>query len=253
MKYFLAVTISLLSFSIFAKHMDVYDQSRNRHIPISVSYPKNDKVCSEQNKCNVAFISAGNRVPYEKYSFITEPLNNLNYLVVAIDHELPSDPPLSKTGDLYKTRIENWERGAETLDFVHTSLAKSKQFSHYDFDHLILIGHSNGGDISTWLTKENKSYIAQLITFDHKRVTLPKVKGLKVLSIRSPQYPTKEGVLLTKNDQKEFGICIIEIPGSKHMDLTDYGREEVKQEVADIVEGFLLDTETCDKLTTIVK
>jgi hypothetical protein len=245
MNYFLGALLALLSFSSFAEHLDIFDQSRNRNIPISVTYPTNESACQSNQPCKVAFISAGYRVPYEKYAFLTDRLIELNYLVIAIDHELPSDPPLSRTGDLYETRIENWQRGAKTIGFVHDYLAK--RLLDYDFNHLTLIGHSNGGDISTWLTKENSSYVKQLITLDHKRVTLPKNNKIKVLSVRATEYPTKKGVLLTDSEQRQFGVCIIEIPNSKHMDLTDYGTEPVKHKVQKIVNGFLIN-QTCSSI-----
>lgn len=245
MNYLLGAFISLLSFSCFAVNFDVYDKSRDRHIPISVTYPENDNACQSNSPCEVVFISAGNRVPYEKYAFLIDRLSVLGYLVVAIDHELPADPPLSITGDLYKTRIENWQRGAKTLNFVHDYL--SKRFPNYDFNNLTLVGHSNGGDISTWLTKEEKSYVKRLITLDHKRVAFPKKKNLKVLSVRAAEYPTMEGVLLNTSEQKMFGVCVIEIPNSKHMDLTDYGPESIKKKVCKMVEKFLLN-ETCSSI-----
>lgn len=245
MNCFWGALISLLSFSSFAEHLDIFDQSRDRHIPISVTYPTNENACQPKSPCEVVFISAGYRVPYEKYAFLTDRLIELNYLVIAIDHELPSDPPLSRTGNLYETRIENWQRGAKTIDFVHNYL--SKRFLNYDFDHLTLIGHSNGGDISTWLTKQNSSYVKQLITLDHKRVTLPKNKNIKVLSVRATEYPTKKGVLLTDSEQNKFGVCIVEIPNSKHMDLTDYGLEPVQQKVRQLVESFL-SRQTCSSI-----
>ena len=245
MNYLVGVFIALLSFSTFAEHMNIYDESRDRNVPISIAYPVNVKVCQSNSPCEVIFISAGYRVPYEKYAFLTDLLTKLNYLVVSIDHELPSDPPLSRVGDLYETRIENWQRGAETINLVQGNL--SKRFINYDFKHLTLVGHSNGGDISTWLTNENSSYVKQLITLDHKRVTLPKNKKVKVLSVTSPEYPIKKGVLLTNSERKTYGVCVIEIPNSKHMDLTDYGSDFVKEKVIQIVNSFL-SNESCSSI-----
>lgn len=245
MNYLAGVFLALLSLSSFAEHTNIYDESRNRNIPISIAYPDNAKACQSRSPCEVIFISAGYRVPYEKYNFLTSLLTNFNYLVVSIDHELPSDPPLSRTGDLYETRIENWQRGSKTLELVQDKL--SKRFNNYDFKQLTLVGHSNGGDISTWLTNENSSYIKQLITLDHKRVTLPKNKKVKVLSITSPEYPIKKGVLLSNSERKNYGACVIEIPNSKHMDLTDYGSAIVKEKVIQIVTSFL-SNETCNSI-----
>ena len=151
-------------------------------------------------------------------------------------------PLYLEPGDLYETRIENWKRGAKTIQVVQNTL--SKRFINYDFQHLTLIGHSNGGDIATWLTNENSTSVKQLITLDHKRVTLPKNSDLKVLAITSPEYAIKKGVLLSNLERKQFAVCVIDIAKSKHMDFTDYGTMAIKQEVIQIINRFL-SNETC--------
>ncbi|MGF1909770.1 alpha/beta hydrolase [Vibrio kasasachensis] len=245
MKHVFGIFLSILPLMISAKTVVVSDLTRERSIPIEVNLSTSMKACTSEKRCHVAFISAGNRVPFTKYKFITESLNDLGYMTVAIDHELPNDPPLSKTGDLYQTRIENWERGAKTIDFLQQELAL--RFPAYDFSKLTLIGHSNGGDISTWLSNENKSNIYQLITLDHKRVTLPKNDEIRILSLRSPEYPTKSGVLPTIEEQNTYSSCIVEISASKHMDFTDYGVAAVQQKTIEIMSGFV-NGKTCSFL-----
>ncbi|MBD1578020.1 alpha/beta hydrolase [Vibrio sp. S11_S32] len=247
MKRILGLFLSALSFMANAEPLVVYDSSRDRSIPLEIGLPLYPTVCSLEKQCNVAFISAGNRVPFQKYKFLSDALNELGYMTIAVDHELPNDPPLSKTGDLYQTRIENWSRGAQTLDFLQEELAL--RFASYNFNNLTLVGHSNGGDISTWLSNENKSYISQLITLDHKRVTLPKTSKIRVLSLRSPEYPTKIGILPTIEEQQLYDSCIVEIPASKHMDFTDYGTNEMKQKTIRIVASFIKGT-PCMSLKT---
>ncbi|MDH5917467.1 alpha/beta hydrolase [Vibrio splendidus] len=245
MKCLIGVFLGALSLSATAQSMVIVDSTRDRSISLEVVLPQDSDSCTTKEQCDVAFISAGNRVPFTKYSFVGEMLNDKGYMTIYVDHELPSDPPLSKTGDLYKTRIENWTRGAQTLNVLQYELAS--RFPAYDFDKLTLVGHSNGGDISTWLSNENKSYVSQLITLDHKRVTLPKSENIRVLSIRATEYPTKEGVLPTESEQKQYGSCVVEIPDSKHMDLSDYGSNLAKQSTNDIMIGFL-DGLACEEL-----
>ncbi|WP_330960255.1 alpha/beta hydrolase [Photobacterium sp. 53610] len=249
MKRFLGVSLLILPLVVNAKTTVVLDSSRERSIPVEIEFPKNTDNCTPLNRCNVAFISAGNRVPFTKYKFVSETLNRLGYMTVAVDHELSTDPPLSRTGDLYQTRIENWERGADTLDFLQRELGM--RFPSFDFNKLTLVGHSNGGDISTWLSNEHKKYIYQLITLDHMRVTLPKTDKMKVLSVRASEYPTKSGVLPTEAEQQTYGSCIVEIPASKHMDLTDYGLSAVQQKTINIISGFVKGL-TCADLRTEV-
>lgn len=243
MTYLLFLGLLISSFSSNAETIIVQDSVRGRSIPISIQFPESRDNCHLDNQCNVAFISAGNKVPYMKYQFITQELNKDGYMTVAVNHELPNDPPLSITGDLYQTRIENWQRGADTLNFLQHEL--SHRFPSYSFESLTLIGHSNGGDISAWLGE--KSYVYQLITLDSKRVALPKSNKIRVLSIGASEYPTKAGIMPTNSEQKKYGSCVVKIPNSKHMDLTDYGSEEVKDKANKVISGFLR-KEACDDL-----
>lgn len=231
----------VLAFSACSQEITFHDVNRDREISITITLPTKQKYCSNKSKCKVAFISAGYGVPYTKYHFITKVLNENGILSIAINHELQNDPPLSKTGDLYNTRIENWKRGAETIYFIKNKLLPL--FTNYDFNKLILIGHSNGGDISTWLSNENTDYISQLITLDNMRVTLPKTHNINVLSIRASEYVPNKNILPTQSEQSEFNSCVITIPHSKHMDLTDFGTDMVKSKAVKAIIDFLKNQE----------
>ena len=215
----------------------IYDESRDRNIPIEITLPQTTKICKKESKCPVALLSSGYGVSHLKYTFLANQLNDLGYLVVAIGHELPNDPPLSKSGDLFETRSENWRRGAQTLDFIKSVL--SKRLAYYDFDNLLLVGHSNGGDISSWLSNENKPYIKSLITLDHRRVPLPMGTGMKVLSIRASDFPADKGVLPFELEQ--INTCVVEIPDSRHNDLSDYGPEWLKDKITLLIRNYLLE------------
>jgi hypothetical protein len=131
MRYNIGFLLSCIACSCFSTTLDVYDANRDRHIPISVDFPEETINCSTTQKCHVAFISSGYKVPYLKYQFITNLLHSMNYLTVTVDHELLGNPPMSRKGDLYKTRIENWQRGALTLDFLQHEL--TARFPEYSF------------------------------------------------------------------------------------------------------------------------
>ena len=166
------VLLILLANPVFAsEYRVVKDADRQRDIPIQISLPMDVSSCNAENQCPVAFLSSGYGVAYDKYSFISDALNKAGYLVVAIQHELPGDPALAVTGNLYAERSENWKRGATTLKFVRNQL--QSEFSGYDFNKLTFVGHSNGGDISSWLLNEGVHFAETLITLDHRRVPLP--------------------------------------------------------------------------------
>ena len=229
---FLFLIASFASFS----HADIiYDQSRDRNVPIDITVPQTETRCKKETKCPVAFLSAGYGVSHLKYSFLANQLSDLGYLVVAIGHELPNDPPLSTSGNLFETRSENWRRGAQTLDFVRSTL--SERLKQYDFDNLLLVGHSNGGDISAWLGNEKKPYIESIITLDHRRVPLPRDPKLKILSIRASDFPADKGVLPLETEQSD--ICVVTIPDSRHNDMADDGPEWLKEKMNFLVRHYL--------------
>ena len=243
MKYLQGLVFLIASSASVSNAETIYDESRDRNIPIEITRPKVAKNCEEESKCPVAMLSAGYGVSHLKYTFLANQLNDLGYLVVAIGHELPNDPLLSTSGNLFETRSENWRRGAQTLDFVKSIL--SKRLAYYDFDNLLLVGHSNGGDISSWLGNENKPYIKSLITLDHRRVPLPRDIDIKVLSIRASDFPADKGVLPSESAQGN--ICVVKIPDSRHNDISDYGPDWLKDKINLLVRGYLLE-QSCSAL-----
>lgn len=243
MKYLQCLVFLIASSASISNAETIYDESRDRKIPIEITLPQTAKSCNEEFKCPVALLSAGYGVSHLKYEFLSKQLNVLGYLVVAIGHELPNDPPLSTSGNLFETRSENWLRGAQTLDYIKSIL--SKRLVNYDFDNLLLVGHSNGGDISSWLGNENKPYIKSLITLDHRRVPLPRDTDIKILSIRASDFPADKGVLPSASEQSN--ICVVKIPDSRHNDMSDYGPEWLKNKINLLVRNHLLE-QSCSAL-----
>lgn len=237
MQYLQALVLLIASSASISNAETIYDESRDRKIPIAITLPQIAKSCNEKYKCPVVLLSAGYGVSHLKYKFLVNQFTNLGYLVVAIRHELANDPPLSTSGNLFETRTENWRRGAKTLDFVRLNL--SKRLRNYDFNNLVLVGHSNGGDISSWLSNENMSYISSLITLDHRRVPLPRDTHIKILSVRASDFPADKGVLPSASEQSN--ICVVKIPDSRHNDISDYGPEWLKNKISLLVRNYLLE------------
>lgn len=235
----------------YATEQTLFDQSRNRSIPIKIDLPNDPANCSLEEPCSVALVSAGYGVVHTDYQFLTRPLTDIGFMVVAIGHELPSDPPLSVSGNLYETRQENWKRGAQTLVFVKETL--QKQYKNYNFNELVLIGHSNGGDISAWLANAlssntgDESFIRSLVTLDHRRVPLPRTDLIDVFSIRASDFAADKGVLLTDEERSTYNSCETTIAKAKHSDMTDGGPEWLKKQLAELVFNFVVGV-SCDLL-----
>ncbi|HAA44074.1 MAG: hypothetical protein XD36_1809 [Halomonas sp. 54_146] len=234
---FLILLIFLANPVFAAEHRVIEDAERQRDIPIQISFPVDVSSCSDENQCPVVFLSSGYGVAYDKYSFISDALNKAGYLVVAIQHELPGDPALAVTGNLYTERNENWKRGARTLKFIRAQL--QSEFSGYDFNKLTLVGHSNGGDISSWLLTEGVDFAETLITLDHRRVPLPRSGSPSILSIRGSDFPADQGVLYTAQEMAMYNACIVQIANSKHNDMTDFGPDWLKASISNTLLSFI--------------
>lgn len=237
MNRLLALVLPFISTMGFAD--PIVDENRDRTIPIEITTPSDDFDCSVDSKCAVAFISAGYGIPHTKYKFLAKTFSKLGYLVIAIGHELPGDPSLSVSGDLFQTRSENWIRGAETLKVVRNELRT--RHVDYDFDNIVLAGHSNGGDISAWLLRESPSFVSHIITLDHRRVPFPRTKNVKVLTVRASDFKADNDVLPTSTEQTEFGSCVVRIANSRHNDMSDFGPSLLKSKIQKVVKDWLSD------------
>lgn len=219
------------------KAEQVYDAERDRHIPLKVYHPVDGDLCTIDDKCQVAFVSAGYGMSHLDYQFLVSTLSQQNFLTVAVGHELPGDPPLARKGKYLITRAENWDRGVKTLEFLVRQL--SQQYPAFDFSLLTLVGHSNGGDISAWMARSNPEIIRSVVTLDHRRVPLPRSAHISVLSVRATDFPADPDVLFTSAELREFSGCIVEIPDSKHNDMSDYGPELLRMTIQRLLSAFL--------------
>ncbi|WP_337879322.1 hypothetical protein [Rheinheimera sp.] len=211
------------------------DNSRNRAIPVALYFP-NHRHCAAKKLCPVALLSPGYGVPHTGYAFIAGQLRSEGYFVVAVQHDLPTDPPLAKTGDLFSVRMPMWQRGAQNLRFVRHHL--SAVYPAFDWTALTLIGHSNGGDISALLLRESPGFASRLITLDNRRYPLPRHDTVQVLSVRGSDFPADAGVLPAAEEQVK-SVCVSTIAGSRHNDLTDQGSEVLKATINQLVLSFV--------------
>ncbi|MFC3031521.1 alpha/beta fold hydrolase [Pseudoalteromonas fenneropenaei] len=223
---------------------ELTDATRQRAIPVVIQLPVQTS-CSKAAPCRVAILGSGYGIAHNEYQFITTVLNQRGYLTIAIQHELPEDPPLSRSMPFSETRLENWQRGVDSVEFVRATLAA--QLSHFNFNELTLLGHSNGGDIAALYAQQYPQQVKQVVTFDSRRVPMPRSLGVAVLTLRASDYPADEGVLPNTEETAQFPICVSLIPDSKHNDMYDGGPEWLKTAMQNRLSHYL-DGVSCDKL-----
>jgi predicted esterase len=211
------------------------DQARNRAISVVLYLPPVATV--KRTKLKLALLSHGYGGKNTDYSFIARNLVAHGYAVASVQHELPTDEPLPRTGNPRVVRRPVWERGVQNLLFVRQEMAR--RHPEIDAKHLLLLGHSNGGDISVLFTEQHPELVEKIISLDNRRLPLPRTRQPRILSIRSSDQPADEGVLPTPAEQATFGITITTLPNTIHNDMWDGATEAQKQEMSQIISSFL--------------
>jgi pimeloyl-ACP methyl ester carboxylesterase len=113
------------------------------------------------------------------------------------------------------------------------------RYPHFDWQKLLLVGHSLGGDSSAQFAADNPNRVSSLISLDSRRVTLPRVANVHVLTIRAGDTVADPGVLPNEEERSRYGTCVVHIEGSRHNDMQDAGSEQLKAKIASAIVTFL--------------
>ena len=116
-----------------------------------------------------------------------------------------------------------------------------------DYDHLTLVGHSNGGDTAMYFAKQHLDLVAKVVTLDNLRVPFVLSDKMKILSFRSedPHFQADPGVLPTPAQAKADGIDIVQTK-YQHTWMSDRGPENAKEAIQSALDAFLGDGTVSD-------
>jgi pimeloyl-ACP methyl ester carboxylesterase len=187
--------------------------------------------------CPVAFISPGYEGTADAYSFLAKALNEVGFLVIGVQHELSTDTPMPLGGDIQTVRSPYWRQGAASLAFLLSELPKT--YGGFNWKNVVLIGHSNGGDISALFAKEHPRRVAALVTLDNRRIALPRDPTPRTLTIRSSDQQADSGVIPTLDELAVSRTCIVPIVGAQHNDMHDGGPLDLRLKIQAVVVQFL--------------
>ena len=136
---------------------------------------------------------------------------------------------MTKDGEPYVGRREVYKKGEANILFVLGELKKRQP--NADYDHLTMVGHSNGGDTSMYFAKHHPDIVSKVVTLDNLRVPFVTSDKMKILSFRSddPNFKTDPGVLPNAEQAVKNGIDIIKTP-FQHTQMSDRGPEFRKGE-----------------------
>jgi alpha/beta hydrolase fold len=212
-------------------------------VDIAVRYDKEMQADAGMIKLPVAILNHGNTVKFTEYSFLANIFAMRGYITISIQHDLPTDAPMvTKVGELYVGRLPQIHRGVTNIRFAVEEMKKVAP--NADYDHLTMVGHSMGGDISMYFAKMYPDQIKKVVTLDNLRVPFMTDGKFKILSFRStdpdPVFKTDPGVIPDEEVREKAGITVINT-GFQHNDMRDTGPDEAKASIQDMLDKFLVD------------
>src|ERR1700688_3749161 len=249
------VTVGYFTISKWAiRHetLTFYDASRdNRPVQVDVAIRRDKEMQANAGMITlpVVILNHGNTVKFTEYSFLANAFAARGYMVASIQHDLQTDAPLvTKVGELYVGRLPQYHRGVANIRFAIDELKKVQP--NADYDHLTMIGHSNGGDISMYFAKMYPDQIKKVVTLDNLRVPFMTDGKFKILSFRSkdPVFKADPGVIPDDEICEKAGITVIKT-AYQHNELSDRGSSEVKTAIQAILDKFLAEEEDATAAT----
>ena len=223
-----------------------YDASRdNRPVAVDITVRRDKELQANAGmiKLPVAILNHGNTVKFTEYSFLANVFAARGYMVASIQHDLATDAPLvTKVGELYVGRLEQIERGVANIKFAVEEMRDVQL--NADYDHITVVGHSMGGDITMYFAKQYPDEVKKVVTLDNLRVPFITSGKFKILSFRSkdPQFKTDPGVIPSDEECEKLGITVVKTP-FRHDDMRDTGSMEAKASIETMLDKFLTDTD----------
>ena len=205
-------------------------------VPVDLHPPASMAACTQAKPCPVAVLSPGYGLSGSDYAFITQHLNGMGYLVIALRDSAGGarlDPDLPVGRQIQAMAKVAAQSISAALD---ENAAQSPQF---DWRQVLLVGHSLGGDSSAQFAAEHPERVTGVISLDNRRVALPRSTRVHVLTIRASDEPPDPGVLPDADEQRRFGTCVVHIDGARHFYLQDAGSAQLKARITSIIDTFL--------------
>jgi hypothetical protein len=244
------VTIAYFTASKWAiRHETItfLDPSRdNRPVAVDIAVRRDKEMQANAGmiKLPVAVLNHGNTVKFTEYSFVANVFAARGYEVVSIQHDLPSDPPMvTKVGEPYVGRLAQIQRGVANIRFAVAQMRDVQP--NADYDHLTVVGHSMGGDITMYFAKQYPDEIKKVVTMDNLRVPFITSGKFKILSFRStdPQFKADPGVVPSSDICEKAGITVVTTE-FQHNDMRDTGSENAKSSIQAMLDKFLADADS---------
>jgi hypothetical protein len=235
---------TLSKWAIRHQTLTFHDASRdNRLVAVDIAVRRDKEMQADAGMITlpVVVLNHGNTVKNTEYSFLANVFAARGYLAISPQHDLPTDPPMvTKVGELYVGRLPQIERGVANIRFAVDQMKTVEPNANYD--HLTMVGHSMGGDITMYYAKQYPDQIKKVVTLDNLRVPFLTDGKFKILSFRSkdPVFKTDPGVIPTDEVCDKAGITVVRT-GFQHNDMRDTGPDEAKESIQGMLDKFIDD------------
>lgn len=219
-----------------------YDTTRgNRPVAVDVAVRRDKELQANAGLITlpVAILSHANTVKFTQYSFLANLFAARGYISISIQHDLPTDPPMvTKVGELYVGRQPQYLRGVANIRFAVEEMSKVQP--NADYDHLTVVGHSAGADISMYFARLHPELVKKVVTLDNLRVPFMTEGQFKILSFRSkdPVFKTDPGVIPPEEVREKSGITVVQT-GFQHNDMRDDGADAAKASIQGMLDKYL--------------
>lgn len=228
----------LIKYDIRRETLALHDDARNRDVPVELSISRRAelKAMFLGIKPRVAIVNHGNTVKNTEYSFVGDVLATQGYLVAAIQHDLPGDPPLSMQGFPFVGRLPSYQRGEKNILFAINEI--KKVYPDPDFKTVTMFGHSQGGDIAMYFAGQHPDLVNKVVTLDNIRVPILMSGKARILSFRSNNFKPDPGVVPDEQTAEAAGVEVVRTE-FQHDHFRDSGPDTVKEKVQEVLARFL--------------
>jgi dienelactone hydrolase len=241
---FLGGYIAFSKWAIRHETVALFDAARDRPVSLEISVLRDSELRAAAGlvKLPVAIISQGNTVKNTEYSFLANVLAARGYLVVSIQHDLPTDAPLvTDPHKLYEGRLPEYQRAEMNIFYAIGELKKIQPSA--DYGRLTMVGHSNGGDISMFFARQHPDLVKMVVTLDNLRVPYLTSGAAKILSFRSKDWKPDRDVVPSEAQSLAARIRIIQTD-ARHAEMSDRGPDRIKASIGGTLDQFLNDNES---------
>ena len=222
-----------------------YDPARdNRPVAVDIAVRRDKEMQANAGMITlpVAILNHGNTVKFTEYSFLANVFAARGYIAISIQHDLPTDPPMvTKVGELYVGRQPQYLRGVANIKFAVEEMKKVQP--NADYDHLTMVGHSAGADISMYFAKEHPDLVTKVVTLDNLRVPFVLNNKVKILVLPLQGSETSRPIpasFLLKRSARSLALTVVQT-GFQHNDMRDTGPDEAKASIQGMLDKFLDD------------